>query len=270
MLLRGLGLTADEPKAVGYLRNAAEKGIAGAQNRLAHVYLEGIGVDRSKVEAAKWRLLAKPSGLEDAALERPWLASRPTARARRSAAWRERAELQLRTAVRSGRLPRGRYVSETTKARGPARPAEIAAGAGACRGQTRAARAHACSALMNVMVAAARKAGRSLARDFGVVEQLQVSVKGPRTSSPRPPPREEIFPRAAKARLATAFMRSGARSRARPHAPLIVDPLDGTTNFLHSIPPCHLNRTRARASWPAPSSIIRSATNSTSDDKVPS
>ncbi|HRD75601.1 MAG TPA: inositol monophosphatase, partial [Hyphomicrobiaceae bacterium] len=35
------------------------------------------------------------------------------------------------------------------------------------------------SALMNVMVAAVRKAGRSLARDFGEVAQLQVSVKGP-------------------------------------------------------------------------------------------
>ena len=35
------------------------------------------------------------------------------------------------------------------------------------------------SALMNVMVGAARKAGRSLARDFGEVEQLQVSLKGP-------------------------------------------------------------------------------------------
>jgi len=35
------------------------------------------------------------------------------------------------------------------------------------------------SALMNVMIAAARKAARSLARDFGEVEQLQVSLKGP-------------------------------------------------------------------------------------------
>ena len=35
------------------------------------------------------------------------------------------------------------------------------------------------SALMNVMIGAARKAGRSLARDFGEVAQLQVSVKGP-------------------------------------------------------------------------------------------
>ena len=35
------------------------------------------------------------------------------------------------------------------------------------------------SALMNVMIGAARKAGRSLSRDFGEVEQLQVSVKGP-------------------------------------------------------------------------------------------
>jgi len=35
------------------------------------------------------------------------------------------------------------------------------------------------SALLNVMITAARKAGRSLARDFGEVEQLQVSIKGP-------------------------------------------------------------------------------------------
>ena len=35
------------------------------------------------------------------------------------------------------------------------------------------------SALLNVMVGAATKAGRALARDFGEVEQLQVSVKGP-------------------------------------------------------------------------------------------
>lgn len=35
------------------------------------------------------------------------------------------------------------------------------------------------SALMNVMTAAARKAGRGLARDFGEVENLQVSMKGP-------------------------------------------------------------------------------------------
>ena len=37
----------------------------------------------------------------------------------------------------------------------------------------------AASALMNVMISAARKAGRGLARDFGEIEQLQVSVKGP-------------------------------------------------------------------------------------------
>jgi myo-inositol-1(or 4)-monophosphatase len=35
------------------------------------------------------------------------------------------------------------------------------------------------SALMNIMIGAARKAGRGLARDFGEVEQLQVSIKGP-------------------------------------------------------------------------------------------
>ncbi len=65
MLLQGGGLKSDEPKAIDFLRAAAEKGVVGAQNRLGYVYAEGIGVTKDKVEAAKWRLIAKSNGLTD-------------------------------------------------------------------------------------------------------------------------------------------------------------------------------------------------------------
>ncbi|MEL7049320.1 MAG: hypothetical protein AAFO75_10240, partial [Pseudomonadota bacterium] len=44
---------------------AASKGIAGAQNRLAYIYEEGIGVTKSPLEMAKWRFIAKSAGVED-------------------------------------------------------------------------------------------------------------------------------------------------------------------------------------------------------------
>ena len=69
LLLRGLGLTKDEPKAIPYLRSAAQKGLAGAQNRLAYVYAEGVGVKKSPQEAAKWRLIAQAGGLKDEQLD---------------------------------------------------------------------------------------------------------------------------------------------------------------------------------------------------------
>jgi myo-inositol-1(or 4)-monophosphatase len=96
------------------------------------------------------------------------------------------------------------------------------------------------SALMNVMVAAARKAGRSLARDFGEVEQLQVSVKGPANFVTAADHRAEdiLFRELAKARPGYGFLmeeRGTIEGADRTHR-WIVDPLDGTTNFLHSIP----------------------------------
>ena len=69
MLLQGRGLKADEPKALHYLQSAAEKGVPGAQNRMGHVYAEGVGVERNPFEAAKWRLIAKSSGLADDKLD---------------------------------------------------------------------------------------------------------------------------------------------------------------------------------------------------------
>ena len=96
------------------------------------------------------------------------------------------------------------------------------------------------SALMNVMIAAARKAGRGLARDFGEVEQLQVSVKGPAnfTSSADHRAEETVFRELSKARPGYSFLmeeRGVVEGPDKSHR-WIVDPLDGTTNFLHGIP----------------------------------
>ncbi len=96
------------------------------------------------------------------------------------------------------------------------------------------------SALMNVMIGAARKAGRSLSRDFGEVSQLQVSVKGPANFVSAADQRAEeiVYRELAKARQGYGFlMEEGGEIEGddKTHR-WIVDPLDGTTNFLHSIP----------------------------------
>ena len=96
------------------------------------------------------------------------------------------------------------------------------------------------SALMNVMLAAARKAGRSLARDFGEVEQLQVSLKGPANFVSAADHRAEeiLFAELTRARPGYGFLmeeRGDIAGADRTHR-WIVDPLDGTTNFLHGIP----------------------------------
>src|ERR1700704_6066458 len=96
------------------------------------------------------------------------------------------------------------------------------------------------SALLNVMTAAARKAGRSLKRDFGEVEKLQVSLKGPANFVTAADRRAEEVLRAEllKARPGSSFVgEEGGRVEGtdRSHT-WIVDPLDGTTNFLHGIP----------------------------------
>jgi myo-inositol-1(or 4)-monophosphatase len=96
------------------------------------------------------------------------------------------------------------------------------------------------SALMNVMIAAARKAGRSLSRDFGEVENLQVSVKGPANfvTAADHKAEEIIFNELSKARPGYSFLmeeRGEVLGADRTHR-WIVDPLDGTTNFLHGLP----------------------------------
>ena len=96
------------------------------------------------------------------------------------------------------------------------------------------------SALLNVMVAAARKAARALKRDFGEVEKLQVSLKGPAnfvTAADRRA-EETLFQELSRARPGYGFLgeEGGRREGADKTHTWIVDPLDGTTNFLHGIP----------------------------------
>jgi myo-inositol-1(or 4)-monophosphatase len=96
------------------------------------------------------------------------------------------------------------------------------------------------SANVNLMIKAARKAGRSLLRDFGEVEQLQVSVKGPGDFVSRADLRaEEIVQTdltATRPNYGWLAEEGGGTPGADPTRRWIVDPLDGTTNFLHGIP----------------------------------
>ena len=96
------------------------------------------------------------------------------------------------------------------------------------------------SALLNVMVKAARKAARGLIRDFGEVEKLQVSMKGPANFVSLADKRAEetIRQELLAARPGYSFLgEEGGRTEGadKTHT-WIVDPLDGTTNFLHGIP----------------------------------
>jgi len=93
---------------------------------------------------------------------------------------------------------------------------------------------------MNVMVTAARKAGRSLARDFGEVEALQVSLKGPANFVSAADHRAEeiLYTELSRARPGYGLLmeeRGEIKGDDATHR-WIVDPLDGTTNFLHGIP----------------------------------
>jgi myo-inositol-1(or 4)-monophosphatase len=95
------------------------------------------------------------------------------------------------------------------------------------------------SAVINVMAAAARKAGRGLIRDFGEVENLQVSKKGPSDFVTTADLKAEKTLRAEleKARPGYGLLMEESEAVAGDGSHRwIVDPLDGTLNFLHGIP----------------------------------
>ncbi|MEC7361516.1 MAG: inositol monophosphatase family protein, partial [Pseudomonadota bacterium] len=97
------------------------------------------------------------------------------------------------------------------------------------------------SALINVMQKASIYASKGLLRDFGEVENLQVSRKGPADFVSRADINAEktIRRELAKARPDWGFLmqEGGVIEGSDPEAPVwVVDPLDGTTNFLHGIP----------------------------------
>jgi myo-inositol-1(or 4)-monophosphatase len=96
------------------------------------------------------------------------------------------------------------------------------------------------SALMNVMTAAAIKAGRGLKRDFGEIGALQVSMKGPGDFVSLADKRAEktLFEELSKARPGYGFVmeESGRVEGSDRSHTWHIDPLDATTNFLHAIP----------------------------------
>jgi myo-inositol-1(or 4)-monophosphatase len=96
------------------------------------------------------------------------------------------------------------------------------------------------SALLNIMVGAATKAARSLTKDFGEVENLQVSRKGPADFVSLADKRAEeiIFEELRRARPTYSLLmeEGGEVTGSDGQHRWIVDPLDGTTNFLHGLP----------------------------------
>lgn len=94
--------------------------------------------------------------------------------------------------------------------------------------------------LITVMVQAVRKAARGLIRDFGEVENLQVSHKGPAdfVSAADRKAEEVLHAELSKARPGFGFvMEEQGRIEGTDGAnDWVIDPLDGTTNFLHGIP----------------------------------
>ncbi|MEO8812110.1 MAG: inositol monophosphatase family protein [Caulobacteraceae bacterium] len=99
--------------------------------------------------------------------------------------------------------------------------------------------------LVKVMIEAARKAGRALARDFGEVAELQVSRKGAAdyVSSADLKAEQTLFEELLRARPGYGFLgeeRGMIEGTDKTHT-WIVDPLDGTTNFLHAMPHFAIN-----------------------------
>jgi len=96
------------------------------------------------------------------------------------------------------------------------------------------------SANLNVMLKAARKAGRSLIKDFGEVENLQVSMKGAGDFVSRADIAAEKIIKTelmgARPNYGWLAEEGGAEPGTDPTRRWIVDPLDGTTNFLHGLP----------------------------------
>src|SRR4051812_8785970 len=96
------------------------------------------------------------------------------------------------------------------------------------------------SAIINVMARAAEKAARGLIRDFGEVENLQGSRKGPAdfVSTADTKAEQTLKAELQKARPDFGFLmeESGSVTGKDASTRWIIDPLDGTTNFLHGLP----------------------------------
>ena len=96
------------------------------------------------------------------------------------------------------------------------------------------------SANLNIMIKAAEKASRALIRDFGEIEKLQVSIKGPTDFVSNADLKAEkiIIEELKKARPNYSIIseEDGSESNLDKKNTWIIDPIDGTTNFLHGVP----------------------------------
>ena len=96
------------------------------------------------------------------------------------------------------------------------------------------------SANLNIMIKAAEKASRPLIRDFGEIEKLQVSIKGPTDFVSNADLKAEkiIIEELKKARPYYSIIseEDGSETNKDKNNTWIIDPIDGTTNFLHGVP----------------------------------
>ena len=96
------------------------------------------------------------------------------------------------------------------------------------------------SANLNIMIKAAEKASKSVIRDFGEVEKLQVSKKGPRDFVTKTDKNVEkiLIEELSKTKKNYSFLSEeiGSINNKDRENIWIIDPIDGTTNFLHGIP----------------------------------
>ncbi len=93
---------------------------------------------------------------------------------------------------------------------------------------------------LNIMIRAAEKASKTIIRDFGEIENLQVSKKGPRDFVTKTDKRVEeiLIDELTKYKKNFSFLteESGRIEKRDADNVWIIDPIDGTTNFLHGIP----------------------------------
>ena len=96
------------------------------------------------------------------------------------------------------------------------------------------------SSNLNIMIKAAEKASKSVIRDFGEVEKLQVSKKGPRDFVTKTDKLVEkiLIEELSKTKKNYSFLSEevGSIKNKDQENVWIIDPIDGTTNFLHGIP----------------------------------
>lgn len=97
ILFKGHGVPPDQKRGAQLFRNAAEKGVPVAQNRLARCYAFGAGVEKNFVEAIKWHTLAAVAGIEDEPLAKILASASKADRAKAEKAaadWREKSLIE--------------------------------------------------------------------------------------------------------------------------------------------------------------------------------